>query len=108
MNKTLKIAFAGMLAASALGTAASAQMAPMYKSDNVSVIRIDSLNTDTSKQDYARLKLEATDETQTQAAQAEVAADAALATELKDNNVQMENIVDVDTAADGSKIVYIR
>lgn len=108
MNNTIKIAFAGLLAASALGTAASAEMVPMYKSDNVSVIRIDSLNSDQTKQDYTRLKLEANDPAQMKAAQDEVAADAALAQELSSQNVQFENIVDVDTAADGSKIVYIR
>ena len=108
MNNTLKIAFAGLLAASAFGTVASADMATMYKSDNVSVVRIDSLNSDETKQDYTRLKLEASDPAQMKAAQDTVAADAALAQELSSQNVQFNNIVSVDTAADGSKLVYLR
>lgn len=105
MSYIAKIALAGMLATSSLAGVATAQTAT---ADNVTVIRIDSLNKDETKQDFARLSLIAQDPTQMQQAQAMVTQDPKLSTELQSENVQMNNIVSVETAADGSKIVYVK
>lgn len=44
----------------------------------------------------------------TQAAQSEIRSDRALHAELVDHNVQLNNVVAIDTAANGGKIVYVR
>ncbi|OHV84180.1 hypothetical protein [Rhizobium sp. LCM 4573] len=44
----------------------------------------------------------------TQAAQSEIRSDRALHAELVGHNVQLNNVVAIDTAANGGKIVYIR
>ena len=44
----------------------------------------------------------------TQAAQSEIRSDRALHAELVGHNVQLNNVVAIDTAANGGKIVYVR
>src|SRR3546814_8962489 len=41
-------------------------------------------------------------------AQAEIQADPALMTALEDKNVEIQNVVSIDTAANGGKIVYVK
>ncbi len=113
MNKTLKIALAGMLAASSLGGIASAQTAaapaaPMAATEGVNVVRIDSLNTDSTRGQYRQLMQMATDTAGVQEAQAEVQADPAITAALAEQNLQLSFVVDVVTAANGGKIVYVR
>ncbi|MBO3760831.1 hypothetical protein [Ciceribacter sp. L1K22] len=120
MKNVIKIALAGMFAASSLGGIAMAQtatttMAPdatttgsTVADDNYTIVRLSSLNNDTDRQQYERLSLVANDASQVQEAQAEVAANPALAAQLQAENVQMENIIEVDTAANGGKIIYVR
>lgn len=116
MNKTIKIALAGMLAASSLTGVSVAQgqtmtpgaqaTAPM--AEGVSVVRIDSLNQDSTRGEYEAMKLKATDMTAVQEAQAEVQADPALGAALAEQNLELAFVIDVVTAADGSKIVYVQ
>ncbi|MBP1852313.1 hypothetical protein [Rhizobium halophytocola] len=105
MSYIAKIALAGMLATSSLSGVAMAQTA---MDDNVTVIRIDSLDKDSDKQDFQRLSLIANDPAQMQQAQAMVTQDPALSAELQSESVQMENVVAVETAADGGKVVYVK
>lgn len=109
MNKTIKIALAGMLAASSVSGVALAQtaMAPMAD-DGVSIVRIDSLNQDSTRSQFRELELKATDASAVQEAQAEVQADPAIVNALAEQNVQPSFVVDVQTAANGGKIVYVR
>lgn len=107
MRKAIKLALAGMLATSSLSGVALAQMATPSE-DNVTVVQISTLNNDTSRGEYERLTLIATDPVQVQEAQAEVAADPTLESHLVASNVQLNNIVEVETAANGGKIVYVR
>lgn len=109
MNKTIKIALAGMLAASSVSGVALAQtaMAPMAD-DGVTVVRIDSLNQDSTRGQFRELQLKATDTNGVQEAQAEVQADPALASALAEQNLELSYVIEVETAANGGKIVYVR
>ncbi|MCL6708570.1 hypothetical protein M8R20_16375 [Pseudomonas sp. R2.Fl] len=119
MNKAIKIALAGMFAASSLGGLAVAQTAtPMTPDstttgsiavdDNVTVVQLSSLNDSDDRGEYDRLSQIANDPAQVQQAQAEVSADANLAAVLQSKNVQLQNVIQVQTAANGGKIVYVR
>ena len=108
MNKTIKIALAGMLAASSLGGIAAAQTAATTMTDGVNIVRIETLDNDSTRGQFDRLQLQATDKDQVAEAQAEVTADPAIASALKEQSIELMNVIDVDTAANGGKIVYVR
>lgn len=109
MNNLTKIALAGMLATSSLGGAAMAQTAvPMMAEDNVQIVRIQTLNDQDTRQQYDTLQLKATDQNQMAEAQAEATADPAILAILEQRQIALSNVVEVETAANGGKIVYVR
>lgn len=106
MNTTLKTTFAAaLLAASALAPAAYAQS---LEGGDVSIVYIDSLDTGAHRGEYDMLKEKAERPHLTQEAQQEASADPAIANELASRNIGLHNVVEVDTAANGGKIVYVR
>ncbi|MGV8939440.1 MAG: hypothetical protein ACOH2J_20160 [Allorhizobium sp.] len=108
MKTTIKLALAGMLAVSSLGGAAFAQTATPMVEDGVTIVYVSSLNNDTSRGEYDRLQLQATDKSQVAEAQAEVTADPVIAAAVQKESIDLMNVIDVDTAANGGKIVYVR
>ena len=52
--------------------------------------------------------LQAEDQGQVAEAQAEVTADADITAALEEKSIELMNVIDVDTAANGGKIVYVR
>lgn len=108
MNNAIKIALASVLALGSVSGAAVAQTAAVTAEQNVSVIRIDSLNNDSDREEFDRLKKLSSNEAAMTEAQGMVSADPMLMAALESKNVQMTNVVHVQTAADGGKIVYVR
>lgn len=115
MNKTIKIALAGMFAASSMSGIALAQTAAapapattMSETEGVSVVRIDTLQQGNREADYQRLMELSKNEAEMQKAQAEVTADAKISSQLESQGVTLANVVWVETAANGGKIVYVK
>lgn len=120
MKKTVTFALASLLAASPVAGIAYAQDAtvPMtsdsmstgsISADQVNVVTISSLEADKSKASEAdRLKMLSNDPSAMEKAQADLQSDPALTQILASQNVQLQNVVEVKTAADGGKIVYVK
>ena len=108
MNNAIKLVLASTLALGSVAGAAFAQTAAVTSEQNVSVVRIDSLNNDQDRSEYDRLKQLSMSETGMGEAQAMVSADPMLGAALEAKNVQLTNVVHVQTAADGGKVVYVR
>lgn len=117
MNKTVTIALASLLALSPVAGVVHAQetmssdaMATgSITADKVNVVQISSLESDESqRQEFDRLSSKMKDAAAVTQAQADLAADPALTEILTSKNVQLENVIDVTTAADGGKIVYVK
>jgi hypothetical protein len=107
MKNSIKIALAGMLAMSSLGGTAFAQTA--MADDGVSIVYMSTLESnDGDTAEFKRLKAQANDNGQVAEAQAEVTADPQLVAALEEKSIELMNVVDVDTAANGGKIVYVR
>lgn len=116
MTKMLKIALASMMSVSALGGVAMAQIAaptatmtpaPMMSDDMVSVVVIPENAGEGSDTSIPGTVINASPET-IQSAQAEISSDAALRMTLESKNVQLQNVVAIQTAANGGKTVYVR
>ncbi|NKN36227.1 hypothetical protein HFC70_07625 [Agrobacterium sp. a22-2] len=115
MTKMLKIALASMMSVSALGGVALAQTAapaattpaPMMSDDMVSVVVIPENAGEGSDTSIPGTVINASPET-IQSAQAEISSDAALRMTLESKNVQLQNVVAIQTAANGGKTVYVR
>jgi len=117
MKKALTFALAAALSATSLGGFAFAQTTssttPMAATtpmtdDMVTVVVItDQTPDETETQQIPEMYKNATPETMT-SAQAEIQADPALMDILVKKNVQLENVVGVQTAASGGKIVYVK
>lgn len=115
MTKMLKIALASMMSVSALGSVALAQTAaptattpaPMMSDDMVSVVVIPENAGEGSDTSIPGTVINASPET-IQSAQAEISSDAALRMTLESKNVQLQNVVAIQTAANGGKTVYVR
>lgn len=120
MKKTVTIALASLLAVSPVAGIAYAQDATTgvtadtmstnsITADKVSVVTIPSLEADESQRSEAdRLSMKSKDPAALEQAQADLQADPALAQILTSQNVQLENVVEIKTAADGGKIVYVK
>ncbi|MCD1263712.1 hypothetical protein GR158_01320 [Shinella sp. AETb1-6] len=117
MNKTVTIALASLLAVSPVAGIAHAQSATTTETmttgsisaDNVSVVTLSSLENDSSsKGEYDRLNAKAQDAAAVAKTQDELRTDTALTDVLVSKNVQLENVIDVTTAANGGKIVYVK
>ena len=108
MNNAIKIALASALALGSVSGAAFAQTAAVTAEQNIHVVRIDSLNNDTGRGEYDRLTKLSANEAAMSEAQAMVSADPMLVAALEAQNVQLTNVVHVQTAANGGKIAYVR
>jgi len=117
MNKTVTFALASLLAVSPVAGVAYAQESMgadtmstgAISADKVNVVVISSLESDESqRQEFDRLSSMANDPAAMEKAQADLQADPALTQALASKNVQLQNVVDVKTAADGGKIVYVK
>lgn len=115
MKPMMKITLAAMLSVSAFGGVAFAQaaatttMATPMMADSVSIVYLKDTgnSSDNANANIPETVTKASPET-TQAAQTEIAADAALRAHLESEKVQLANVVAIVTAADGSKVVYVR
>jgi hypothetical protein len=120
MNSAVKLALAGAMSiASVSGVALAQTTAPMVDSttttnsttmstEGVSIIRLDSLDNDQGRQEHTRLEQMANDQAAMTEAQAEVAADPAIMAALQADSIETMNVIDVETAANGGKIVYVK
>ena len=112
MNKTVTIALASLLAVSPMAGVAYAQdtMATgSIAADNVNVVMLSALENDDSNRGQAEeLKLKANDPAQMEKVQAELQSDPGLVEALAAKNVQLNNVVEISTAANGGKIVYVK
>ena len=120
MKKTVTIALASLLAVSPVAGIVHAQDASTsvtsdtmptgsISADKVTVITIPSLEADESQRSEAdRLNMKSKDPAALEQAQADLQSDPALAEVLASKNVQLQNIVEIKTAADGGKIVYVK
>jgi hypothetical protein len=104
MKTSIKLALAGMLAMSSISGVAYAQA-----DDGVTIVYMSTLQSnDDDTAEYKRLMAQAEDEGQVAEAQAEVTADADISAALAEKSIELMNVIDVDTAANGGKIVYVR
>lgn len=117
MNKTITVALASLLAVSPVAGVAYAQdsmstdtMATgAISADKVSVVPISTLESDSSTRgEFDRLTSKSKDMASVEQAQAELQSDPGLADILASKNVQLQNVIEVKTAADGGKIVYVK
>ena len=120
MNKTVTFALASLLAVSPLAGLAHAQDATTsmtadtmatgaITADKVNVVTISSLQADESgRSEGERLALKANDPAALDQVQAELQSDPALTEILASKNVQLQNVVEIQTAADGGKVVYVK
>ncbi len=120
MNKTVTIALASLLAVSPVAGVAYAQDATVdmnadsmatgsISADKVNVVPISTLESDESQRnEFDRLSSKSKDPAAVEQAQAELQSDPALTEILASKNVQLQNVVEVKTAADGGKIVYVK
>lgn len=105
------IALAAMISASTFAAGAYAQdsgvTAPAPSADAVTIVNV---ATAQNTGDGSRLPKSVSNPTPevTQAAQAQVESDSALMAALKEQNVELNNVVAVDTALNGGKTVYIK
>ena len=117
MNKTVTIALASLLAISPVAGVVYAQETQSadvmatgsITADKVNVVQISTLESDESQRgEFDRLSSLSKDPAAVEKAQADLKADAALTEILASKNVQLENVIDVQSAADGGKIVYVK
>jgi hypothetical protein len=121
MNSAVKLALAGAMSIASVSGVALAQTAaePMVDSttttnsttmstEGVSIVRLDSLDNDQDRQEHTRLQQLASDQTAMAEAQAEISSDPAIAQALQAQSIEAMNVIDVQTAANGGKIVYVK
>jgi hypothetical protein len=119
MNSAVKLALAGaMTIASASGAALAQTTDPMVDttattasttmSDNITVVLMTSLNDESTREKFTKIERLSKSETAMAEAQAELQKDPGLTAALTAQNVQLENVVLVETAANGGKTVYIK
>jgi len=109
MKKTL--ALAALISASAIGGAYAQDFEPtnaIPSPVNVSVVYITDTNSDDSAVPAIPPTLRMPNAEAAQAAQEQIQSDPALLAALEEKNVELENVAGIQTAADGSKIVYVR
>ena len=120
MNYAIKLALAAAMSVTALSGAAVAQTTnstntttstPLRGGDateGFTIVYFDDLNNDTDRQQYTRLEQIMADDAAMAKAQADIAANPAIVAELQERSIELQNVIDVQTAADGSMIVYVR
>ena len=119
MNRTVTLAFASLLAvAPAAGVAYAQEVMPTTPdtmatgsivTDDVSVVYRSSLASDESdRSNYAFLESKVNDPAALEQTQAELQSEPGLADALLAKNVQLQNVVHIQTAGNGGKIVYVK
>ncbi len=118
MNSAVKLALASAMSIASASSVALAQTAtPMVDStttgsttmsDNVSVVQMSALNSDSTREKFTKIQRLSKSETAMAEAQTELQKDPTLVAALDARNVQLNNVVLVETAANGGKIVYVR
>jgi hypothetical protein len=120
MNSAVKLALAGAMSIASLSGVAMAQTAdPMVDPatttgstaatvEGVSVVRLTSLQNDDGSGMHARLTQLSTDQSAMAQAQAEVSADPAMTQALQSQSIDPTNVILVQTAANGGKVIYVR
>ncbi len=107
MNKAF--ALAALISAAAMGTAYAQNTSMAAKpAGNISIVYTNpELDNSAKRLDVPESIIHPTPE-MVQKAQNEVNSDRALRADLLSQNVELNNVVAIDTAADGSRIVYVR
>jgi len=119
MNNAVKLALAGAMSIASVSGVALAQTAtPMVDTttttnsttmaEGVNIVYLDSLNNDQNRQQHTRLEAMVNDQSALSEAQAEASADAAIMAALQEKSIETMNVIDVETAANGGKIVYVK
>ena len=119
MNNAVKLALAGAMSIASVSGVALAQTAtPMVDTttttnsttmaEGVSIVYLDSLNNDQDRQQHTRLEAMVNDQSALAEAQAEVSADPAIMAALQEKSIEAMNVIDVETAANGGKVVYVK
>ncbi len=120
MNSAFKIALAGAMSVASLSGVAMAQTttAPMVDTttttnsttmnDKVSVVMMSALEGENGNAKFAEIEALSKSETAVAEAQSTLQSDATLSAALTAQNVQLENVVHIETAADGGKVVYVK
>ena len=117
MNKTVTIALASLLAVSPVAGVAYAQQSMdadtmatgSIRADKVNVVQISTLEADQDQRaEFDRLSHKVNDPAALEKAQSELQSDPGLTDILASKNVQLNNVVEIKTAADGGKIVYVK
>ena len=117
MNSVFRIALAGAMTAASLSGVALAQTAtkPMVDTtnstamdDNVSVVMMSSLEGENNSAKFAEIEALSKSETALAETRSMIEGDANLAAALTAKNVQLENVVHIETAANGGKVVYVK
>ena len=77
--------------------------------DNVSVVTLSSLESDDSKRGEAeRLTMKAGDPATMEKVQTELQSDPGLVEALTAKNVQLQNVIEIQTSGSGGKTVYVK
>lgn len=119
MNSAVKLALAGAMSIASFSGVALAQTAdPMVDTttttnsttmtDGVNIVYLDSLNNDQDRQQHTRLEAMVNDQSAMAEAQAEASADPAIMAALQEKSIETMNVIDVETAANGGKVVYVK
>ncbi|MCP8893793.1 hypothetical protein KYK29_02545 [Shinella daejeonensis] len=117
MNKMVTLVVSSMLAVSPLAGVAYAQetmpadtmSTGAISTDSIRVVNIGSMEGDSNlSADLNRLQSKMNTPGEVEKTQAELANDPALEAALAAQNVQLQNVVDIQSAADGSRIVYVK
>ena len=114
MRNAVTLALAAALSTASLGGVAFAQTAattPMATSDANDMVRIVRITENSDSNDATNQVPEMyrnPSSEVTAAAQAEVEATPALMTELQENSIDINNVLAIETAANGGKIVYVK
>lgn len=105
------IALAGLISASAFAAGASAQtMDTQMTAASTSGVTVVNVTNDPSSGNGSRLPQSVSNPSPDviQNAQAELQSDPALVDALASQNVELSNVIAIQTAANGGKVVYIR
>lgn len=119
MNSAVKLALAGAMSIASFSGVALAQTAdPMVDTttttnsttmtEGVNIVYLDSLNNDQDRQQHTRLEAMVNDQGAMAEAQAEASADPAIMAALQEKSIETMNVIDVETAANGGKVVYVK
>lgn len=118
MNSAVKLALAGAMSIASVSGAALAQTAdPMVDntattastmSDDVIVVLMTTLNSESTREKFTKIERLSESETAMAEAQAALQKDPGLTAALTAQNVQLENVVLIETAANGGKTVYVK